>query len=433
MRFVVILFLFLLPGVANAQFDRTQATMPPIDAFSPRYVDFHWKNSTGKKTYLLRVKQGLAISALSSGKEVLPDSTLTLRFQYNPQSKGIFDETIDVYLAHLMEPITLRIRGNVVEMPAELSMECPGFDHDQHAADRELLVIVRDSATSQPLRNATVRVAQAGRIILTGSTNGKGELVTKVPAGYLYMEASAAGYYTRDFVGYIPSSMRQMVFLLPAPQSIRENPEPEIIPTDTLEPVLAQDTSSFSLRDFRPNNIVFLLDISSSMGSKGRIEMLKAGMVELMAMLRPQDKVTLVTYATRAEVLLPATTGDQKQTLDNAIVGLNAFGITAGGDGIKLAYEEAKNNFIPDGNNVVIMVTDGVFNTGEKKYMKFVRKNARKGISMSLVAVKTNEVALESLGIVASVGKGRMLHIQTLPDASKLLKQEIKTGSFIGR
>ncbi len=439
-KVILIFYLLLLPGMLIAQqgFDRLQANMPPIDRFSPRHVDFSYTNSTGKKTYVLRVNAGPQLSYLMSSRELLPDSTVKIRIQYNPLQKGSFHETIEVFLAHLNDPVILGIRGIVEEIPTDLNVPCPSFSQTSFlASNREFRVNVLDSISGEPVRKANIHVVQGGKVIATYRTNQKGQADVSVPPGYLFIPVSAAGYFEKGYAGYIPANQSEMTFLLARPTE-HVHVEPDTPDSDTtelvdwqMEPELPNDTAEFSEQHYAPNNIVFLLDISSSMGKKGRLEMLKFSMMELMRMLRSVDRVTIVTYASWAEVLQPAVSGSNKEELERMISELQAFGNTAGGDGIKLAYEQAKASRIPNGNNIVIMVTDGAFNTGDKKYMKEVRKNAKKGTIMSVVAVKSTDYARESLIDVADAGKGRMIVMYDLEDAMTVLKEEIKKGSFI--
>jgi Ca-activated chloride channel family protein len=93
-----------------------------------------------------------------------------------------------------------------------------------------------------------------------------------------------------------------------------------------------------------------------------KIELMKYSLFQLTDMLRPQDKIGIVTYASDARVLLNTTSGDQKERIKKEVTELKAFGYTAGGSGIKLGFREAKRAMIPNGKNQVIVITDGAFN-----------------------------------------------------------------------
>lgn len=420
-------------------FDRTLASIGIIEKGSPRHADFVYTHNGDKKTFILRVEHARNISYLLSSREALPDSSITLRIQYNPSEKGDFKERILVYLAHDPEPVELMVSGTTDENLIIRDLACPSFNDDaQPGTTYTYELEVLDSLTNEPIRDAFVRVVYAGEIRYKGRTDKEGLLKAELPPGYIYADARKETYQPGDFAGYVNHHNPRATILLYQPE--QETAEPvdtsTILLTEEPEPVpeiteVVRDTGDFSLEVYRPNNVVFLLDISYSMGRRGRFEMLKAGMMELIDMIRPQDKVTFVTYANHAEVLFPATSGDNKEALKQQVIDLKAGGNTAGGDGIKLAFEQAKDNYIEGGNNVVIIVTDGVFNTGETRYMRFVRKNARKGIYMSAIALRTSVQAKTSLGEVAENGQGRLVVIETLDEAILKVKGEIRNGSFI--
>ena len=114
-----------------------------------------------------------------------------------------------------------------------------------------------------------------------------------------------------------------------------------------------------------PNsNFVFLIDVSGSMSDANKLPLLKESMRILVKELRKEDKVSIVVYAGSAGVVLEPTSGEEKEKIMEAFDQLSAGGSTAGGQGIELAYKLAQQNFIKEGNNRVIIATDGDFNVG---------------------------------------------------------------------
>ncbi|MCK6040339.1 VWA domain-containing protein, partial [Klebsiella quasipneumoniae] len=116
-----------------------------------------------------------------------------------------------------------------------------------------------------------------------------------------------------------------------------------------------------------PANLVFLVDVSGSMNSDDKLPLVQAGLRLLVQEeLRPQDRVALVVYAGAAGLVLPPTPGNRRNEILRAIDNLQAGGSTAGGAGLRLAYQVARDNFQKNGNNRVILATDGDFNVGEQ-------------------------------------------------------------------
>ena len=122
-----------------------------------------------------------------------------------------------------------------------------------------------------------------------------------------------------------------------------------------------------------PNRLVFLIDTSGSMQAPDKLPMLQRAFRQLTEQLGPEDSVAIVTYAGNAGVALPATRGDQKSKLYEAIGRMQAGGSTAGARGIELAYQIAQQQFDAEANNRVILATDGDFNVGASSQGELVR------------------------------------------------------------
>ena len=136
------------------------------------------------------------------------------------------------------------------------------------------------------------------------------------------------------------------------------------------------------------SNLVFLIDISGSMWGANRLDLVKSSLKLLVNNLRNKDKVAIVTYAGSAGVKLEATSGGDKQKIREAIDELTAGGSTAGGAGIHLAYQIAKKNFISDGNNRIILCSDGDFNVGVSSaegLEQLIEKERKSGVHLTVL------------------------------------------------
>lgn len=177
-----------------------------------------------------------------------------------------------------------------------------------------------------------------------------------------------------------------------------------------------------------PSNLVFLVDVSGSMNSKDKLEMAKASLKMLTKQLRSQDTISLITYAGNTEVVLPATSGDQTATILSAIDRLSAGGSTNGEAAIKLAYQQAKQNFKKDGINRILMLTDGDFNVGVSStddMLDIIKRNRDEGVSLSTFGFGTgnyNEYMMEQ---VADNGNGNYSYIDSISEAKKALIDEM--------
>ena len=153
-------------------------------------------------------------------------------------------------------------------------------------------------------------------------------------------------------------------------------------------------------------------------------------MIELANELRDVDKITLVAYSTFSKVLLKTTTGSNKEEIIETIQDLKASGMTAGGEGMKLAYRLAKKNFIKDGNNQVIMATDGDFNRGATSIDRLVKKNTSKGIKLSVLGIKNKEIHALDMKEISALGNGNYVYIDSYNISKTALINEIREQSL---
>lgn len=177
-----------------------------------------------------------------------------------------------------------------------------------------------------------------------------------------------------------------------------------------------------------PSNLVFLLDVSGSMNSPGKLPLLKMALKLLVKNLRAQDNIAMVVYAGAAGLVLPPTPGDRKSRIIAALDNLSAGGSTAGGAGIKLAYKVAKDNFLDDGNNRVILATDGDFNVGASSDAEMVRLIESKrddGIFLTVLGFGTGNYKDAKMEKLADKGNGNYAYIDNPLEAKKVLVSEI--------
>ncbi|MBL0015182.1 MAG: VWA domain-containing protein [Bacteroidetes bacterium] len=176
-----------------------------------------------------------------------------------------------------------------------------------------------------------------------------------------------------------------------------------------------------------PSNIVFLLDVSGSMADADKLPLLKQAMGMLTEKLREQDKVSIVVYAGAAGLVLPPTSGSNKQSIMGALDRLEAGGSTAGGEGIELAYATAKQNFIKGGNNRVILATDGDFNVGtsdETGLEKLIVEKREEGVFLSVLGFGEGNLQDSKMELLADKGNGNYNYIDSDREAHKVLVRE---------
>jgi Ca-activated chloride channel homolog len=176
-----------------------------------------------------------------------------------------------------------------------------------------------------------------------------------------------------------------------------------------------------------PNNLVFLLDVSGSMNEPNKLPLLKASLKLLINELRPQDKVAIVVYAGNAGLVLPSTSAKEKSKIMAALDQLESGGSTAGGQGIIQAYKIARDNFIKDGNNRVVLGTDGDFNVGvssDEALVKLIEKERGTGVFLSVLGFGMGNLKDGKMEQLANKGNGNYSYIDSLAEAKKVLVKE---------
>ena len=177
-----------------------------------------------------------------------------------------------------------------------------------------------------------------------------------------------------------------------------------------------------------PSNLVFLLDVSGSMRGADRLPLLKQALTLLSGTLRPQDKVSIVVYAGAAGVVLPPTSGSERRTIIEAFSKLSAGGSTAGGAGIKVAYDLAQKSFIKGGNNRVILATDGDFNVGTSSQAELVRlieEKRKSGVFLTVLGFGRGNYRAATMSQLAERGNGNHAYIDSILEAQKVLVSEM--------
>ncbi len=187
-------------------------------------------------------------------------------------------------------------------------------------------------------------------------------------------------------------------------------------------------------KEERPaQNLVFLIDVSGSMDSPDKLPLVKRAFLMLLDELSPTDTVSVVTYASRDEVLLDGVRASDKVRIMEAIENLTAGGMTAGAAGITTAYELAVKNFIPDGNNRVLLATDGDLNVGvsdEGSLARLVEEKKEGGVFLSVLGFGDGNYKDNKLEALADRGDGNYSYIDTIYEARRALVTEIGATFF---
>ncbi|MBL7786584.1 MAG: VWA domain-containing protein [Chitinophagales bacterium] len=177
-----------------------------------------------------------------------------------------------------------------------------------------------------------------------------------------------------------------------------------------------------------PNNLVFLIDVSGSMDEPNKLPLVKQALRLLVDQMRPQDHIAIVVYAGAAGLALPPTSGSNKSAIMEAISNLYAGGSTAGGEGLELAYQIAEQNFQKNGNNRIILATDGDFNVGvssDAAMENLISSKRKSGVYLSCLGFGDGNYKDSKMETLADKGNGNYSYIDSEIEAKKVLLQEM--------
>ncbi len=176
-----------------------------------------------------------------------------------------------------------------------------------------------------------------------------------------------------------------------------------------------------------PTNLVFLIDVSGSMRPENKLPLVKESFRLLVNELREQDRVAIVVYAGAAGLVLPPTPGCDKATILAALDRLEAGGSTAGGAGLRLAYDVARQNYARGSNNRVILATDGDFNVGESSdaaMVQLIEERRDQGIFLTVLGFGTGNLKDSRMEQIADKGNGHYAYVDNLKEGRRVFVRE---------
>ena len=466
MRLCVLVILALFSRLATGQIEASATNYDFGDLYngSQTYVDIVFTNHSDKTQFLLTIDKPEDVYYIFSGKKLLPDSSITIRMKVNDAIKGKFSYYVDVYFSDSNDPKTIDLRGNIKETTHNALTECPDFDSDYAASNPlhfSIVIKVIDSLTRQPVPNSKVYLVERGELVGQFTTNNKGVVQRSMPLGYYFITAEKEPYRSNYFEGYVNAN-RNYVEIELSEATVEDDPGP-VTPVTLIEPddIAIQPIDTVDIADtvliepvaepvvippltdipdtvldpgfFRYNNITFVLDASSSMNGHGKLDLMKMSMIELVKILRPEDNITVLKYAAEVDVILDHTSGDKKEEIIQVIKGIKTSGSTAGGDAIKTAFALNHEKFIDEGNNLIIMITDGLFNKGAMDYEAVIESNFKKhGTRFSVVGIKTTDYVTKHMQAIVNLGGGDFIQIHSIEDAQTKIVNEIRRTSYKG-
>ncbi|GAB4402311.1 MAG: hypothetical protein OHK0039_00140 [Bacteroidia bacterium] len=238
---------------------------------------------------------------------------------------------------------------------------------------------------------------------------------------YNHYRYGMTAYYNR-LLGFVRQPLVKQFDAMPwfevlAPPSRPAGPQPPVSPQPA-KPLV-------SLDDAPVNHLVFLLDVSASMKKPDKLPVLKEGIASLLDVMRPEDRISIVTYSGDATVIVESLSAVNREQILLELNRLNSYGETNLQQGLREAYRLAESHFLPGGNNRILLATDGAFDLKEPQRRMVGRMAEERGIRLSVLLLSKNEVprTAEQLSELASLGGGTYFHVLAANVARTLLAE----------
>ncbi len=389
---------------------------------------FKFTNTSNEKIMFLPMFYQREMYVEIPKRKIEPGESAEVKVYLYTNETGAFSKKATVWIDKSNDPMELTVRGNIKSLYKNALTACPSFwNHKPDEETPQVVFIPKPSNAGYggPEKYDTTKTSPPAPLLK--------ERGAELPPAAETFESNVNEQY--DETDIISSNINdqydeQLTDLSPDPSpKIGEGGLTAL--TDTAVSVTEKPTE-LSRDKFGVNNIVFLIDESGSMKRDKKMEMLKAAIKELVKVMRGVDKITIITYAASAEVLLPTTTADKKDEIYALIDSLTPYGWTNGVSGMNTAYETIDAHYIPDGNNQLFLATDGEFNQGdvtEGSFTDMVKLNAAKGTKLSIVGFGQNEKAVKLMKKMADSGQGNFLQILPGSTNTDVLVEEIKRNS----
>ncbi len=329
------------------------------------------------KLYLLRADADYGIKIQTSKKTLQAGDTALLSIWFSPDKAGKFSKTISLVHSQSAEPAKIKLSGSLVHYKADDKTACFYFGekHNQSVATLTALPLP-SSATVQTSSSTVSPLITAPTVSGTASTT----ITPKTE----------------------PKATEQ-------PISIYKGNLPEA--------------------EYKPNNLIFLVDVSSSMRDSLKLPLMKLALYELVNEMREVDRVTFITYADTVKILAQGVSSVNKDLLIKQVSALKAKGMTKGRKAILFSQQVAQQHFIEGGNNQIIIASDGQFKFEKEDQKLWKERQGHQAIVISTIAFGSDKNAIRTLKSIARVGKGSFIQIQTKEESRQKLLEEIKRRS----
>ncbi len=328
------------------------------------------RNTLSSKIFLLRADAETGVKIYTSKKTLAPGDTCLLVISFLPETKGRFQKSIRLVSSDQAEPHQLSLSGYLSKVKSDDKTACYYFGEQRRT-----------------------NVTANGNPIITGTNT-----------------------VARDNSNKMPDQKQED--LPPSFDLPKKDPE-------------TKDSQQLPINEFKPNNVLFLVDVSGSMKDSLKLPLMKRALHTLIDAVREVDRMTFVTYADTVKIIKEGVSGSEKKVLHDLVDALKTHGLTKGNKAILFSQVLAQKYYIRGGNNQILLATDGKFSFSEKNFASWNAQQGDKRIVLSTVAFGDDKSALKNLKEIAVRGEGSFIHIRKRHGSEDKLLEELKKRSRI--
>jgi Mg-chelatase subunit ChlD len=357
--------------------DEQNKDVGTVDQIYKVKADFIITNHQAKNLFLLRADAEKGITIQTSKKTIKPNDTTLIVVEFIPNQTGQFSKSINLITSADGLPFTINLKGNIKSIKFDDKTACFYFKKPNNASVK----------TIEPI-------------------------------------ASNINSKPKDVSNKIPDNTINQTKYPISTQTVST--------TKTITPKVITPESKTELEKdlYKPNNIIFLVDVSSSMKDTNKLKVMQYALHYLIDALRETDKITVITYADSVRTLRNGISGADKTDLHTVVDLLKAKGITKGKKAVLYSLDVALKNYIEGGNNQIMLATDGKFRFDPEDQQTYITKQGIKQVKLTTIAFGEDKEAMKNLKEIAKIGNGNFIHIKSKIKAKDQLLTEVKENSL---
>ncbi len=446
-------FIFTKGSFAQIKIDKRTHDYGIVSEWLPQQIPFRITNNDSKPAFILPQRYSRDLLVRHPKRPIQPGETIVVWITYYADHAGAFEKTVPINISASSKPIIIKLKGEVLSLAKGAVTECPTVNPSAIYEETPTGLVgqkytlqakVIDRLTRKRIEGAEVELVLNNKPLYTVTTPKDGTFKGEVTPGRYVISTKAEGYQPNTMKYDVNKEIMTVIIKLdkiPRDEPIDEEEQKDIIVEKEASPKpIIESDLELPVTEYKPNNVVFLIDVSLSMGKNNKLESLKTSIKRMIKGLRDIDQVSIITYKYSPTIVLEPTKADDKELLYTIIDSLKSGGLTNGVNGLTEAYKIAREHYFLEGNNQIIIATDGLFsnkNDSEKEIHKMAKREsnkllqADKPIYLSVVGLGKDQDAINTMKLLASSGKGNFIPISPLKPNKEALIEEIKRMSRI--